>query len=56
MTSGGSDNKSLGGNVWEILSVNERRVELLMQKYNIPYVIARILVQRNISDDEVLAF
>ncbi len=47
---------SLGGNLWKVLNVSERDVELLVQKYSLPYVVARIAAQRGIGTDEVSAF
>ncbi len=56
MTEFSSDNKSLGGNLWKVTPVDERLVELLVQKYNFSYVLARIIALRGIADNEVLAF
>ena len=48
------DNKekqlSLIGNLWEVAEVNERFVDLLVQRYGIDYVIARILALRGVDD------
>ena len=48
--------KSIGGNVWKIAQADERMAELLMQKYGMPYIIAKILVLRGVSADEVDTF
>lgn len=41
---------SLGGNLWKIASVDERLVELLVQRYNFPYLMAKILVLRGVDE------
>ena len=48
-----NNNISLGGNIWKISKVNERTVELISQKYNLPYIIAKTLVLRDIAVDDV---
>lgn len=48
--------KSIGGNLWKIVPADDRVVELLMQKYNLPYMIARIMVLRGVSPDEAENF
>ena len=47
---------SLGGNLWKIASVDERLVELLMQKYNLPYLMAKILVLRGVDDKTISVY
>ena len=47
---------SLGGNLWQITDVEERLVEMIVQRYNIPYIVAKILVLRGVSVDEVENF
>lgn len=41
---------SLGGSIWETNAVEDRVVDLLAQKYNIPYIMARILALRGVDD------
>ena len=56
LTSSQETKKSIGGNLWKLLQADERAVELMMQKYNLPYLIARILVLREVGIDEVNNF
>lgn len=51
-----TDTKSLGGSLWKIRPAEERSVELLMQKYNLPLLIAQILVLRGVALEEVELF
>ncbi|MBE6452635.1 MAG: single-stranded-DNA-specific exonuclease RecJ [Alphaproteobacteria bacterium] len=51
-----ADSLSLGGNLWKVTDVDERSVELLAQQYELPYVVARILVLRGVNPDEVNSF
>ncbi len=51
-----AEDKSLGGNLWKIPAVDERAVEQLVQRYNLSYVTARILVLRGIGADEISNF
>ncbi len=52
-----SDNPvSLGGNLWQIASADERLSELLVQKYNLPFLMAKIMVLRGIGPNETAAF
>lgn len=51
-----AEDKSLGGNLWKIPAVDERAVEQLVQKYNLSYVVARVLALRGISAAEVPSF
>ena len=51
-----SENKSLGGNLWKVAEADERTAELMMQKYNLPYLIAKILVMRGVGVEEVPGF
>ncbi len=50
------EDKSLGGNLWKVSSVDERAAELMVQKCNLPYIIARILTLRGIGADEVSVY
>ena len=56
MTSFEETQKSIGGNLWKLLQADERAVELMMQKFNLPYLIARILVLRGVGVDEAGSF
>ncbi len=47
---------SLGGNLWKILNADERATELLVQKYNLPYIAARILALRGVTAEDVPGF
>ena len=51
-----AEDKSLGGNLWKVSSVDERAAELMVQKCNLPYIVARILALRGIGADEVSAY
>lgn len=48
--------KSLNGNIWKFLSPDDRTVEMAAQKYNIPFLIAKILAGRNITGDDIPDF
>ena len=48
--------KSLGGNLWKVASVDERLVDFLADKYNLPYLVAKVLVLRGVGKDEVSCF
>ena len=48
--------KSLGGNLWKVASVDERLVDFLVDKYNLPYLVAKVLVLRGVGKDEVSCF
>lgn len=45
--------KSLGGNLWKTTPVDERKAELISQRYNLPLLIARIIASRGIETDDV---
>ncbi len=47
---------SKGGCLWNIRQVDERQVELLMQRHNLPYIMARVLALRGIPVDDVENF
>ncbi len=49
-------NQSLGGNLWHVAEVDERAAELIAQKYNLPYLVARILALRQININDVPLF
>ncbi len=47
---------SLGGNLWQIASVDERKAEMFAQKFNMPYIVAKILAMRQIEEKDVENF
>lgn len=47
---------SLGGNLWRIASVDERKAEMFAQKFNMPYIVAKILAMRQIEEKDVENF
>ncbi len=49
-------NISLGGNLWQIAEASERLAETIAQRYNLPFLMARIMVLRNVNVDEVPSF
>lgn len=51
-----NNNISLGGNLWNIASADERLVELLSQKFNLPYIISKIMTLRGVGIEEVETF
>ena len=36
-------NISIGGNLWQITDENARLSELIAQRYNLPYIMAKII-------------
>ena len=48
--------KSLGGNLWKVVPVNERLIESISQKYQLPYLIARLLYLRGVSEADIKNF
>ena len=50
------NNISFGGNLWQVASVDERLVEILVQKYGLPFLIAKIMVIRGVASDDVVNF
>ena len=50
------NNISLGGNLWQVASVDERLTEILVQKYGLPILIAKIIALRGITPDDVINF
>ena len=46
----------MGGHLWQVQNVDERAVELLSQRYLLPFLISRIMVLRDILPDEVEDF
>ncbi|MBE6468066.1 MAG: single-stranded-DNA-specific exonuclease RecJ [Alphaproteobacteria bacterium] len=49
-------NISIGGNLWQVATVDERHAELLAQRFNLPFIMAKIMALRGISVDEVEKF
>lgn len=49
-------NISLGGNLWHVASVDERQAELLAQKCNLPYLMAKIMALRGVEASETENF
>ena len=56
MNAENENKKSIGGNLWKIAEADERVVELLMQRLQIPYLLAKILVLRGVSIYEAEKF
>ncbi|MBS6989024.1 MAG: single-stranded-DNA-specific exonuclease RecJ [Azospirillum sp.] len=48
--------KSLGGNIWKAVPVDERRAELIAQRFALPLPVARIIASRGIPVDDVANF
>ena len=48
--------KSLGGNLWKVVPVNERLIESISQKYQLPYLIARLLYLRGVQEQDIKNF
>lgn len=48
--------KSLNGCLWKVIPCDDRKVELLSQKFGLPPLVAQILVQRGIGPDETPSF
>ena len=47
---------SIGGNLWQIADIEDRFVELIVQRYNIPYIVAKIIALRGVSINDVEVF
>lgn len=47
-----TNNISLGGNLWQVAEPDERLAEMLVQKYNLPFLVAKIMVLRGITSEE----
>ncbi len=50
------EQKSIGGNIWKIASVNDYLVENICQKYNLPYLVAKLLVLRENNHENIQTF
>ncbi len=48
-----TENKSLGGSIWKLSAGDERAAEAIVQQFQLPFVVARILASRHISPSEV---
>lgn len=48
--------KSLGGNIWKASAVDERKAELIAQRFALPLVVSRIIAARGIGVDDVQNF
>jgi single-stranded-DNA-specific exonuclease recJ len=48
--------KSLGGNIWKAVPVDERKAELIAQRFALPLPVARIIASRGIPVDDVANF
>ena len=48
--------KSLGGNVWKAVAVDERKAELIAQRFSLPLIVSRIIAARGINIDDVQNF
>ena len=48
--------KSLSGKKWLSRPFDERLLARLVQKYDFPEILARILVEKGLSEDEIDAF
>ena len=48
--------KSLGGNIWKAVPVDERKAELVAQRFALPLAVARIVAARGILPDDVPNF
>lgn len=56
MTNDSLNEKSLTGKLWKLLNVDERKTEFISQKYNLPYVVSKIITSRGIAVDDVSIF
>ena len=48
--------KSLNDNLWKVLEADERRVELVSQRYGLPFIIAKIIALRDIPTEGIPDF
>ena len=51
-----TQNLSLNGNVWKIAEINEREAELMCQHLDISFHIAKLLLLRNITEQQIPFF
>ena len=50
------NNISIGGNLWQVADESTRLAELISQRFNLPYVMAKIIALRGIGVDDVEHF
>ena len=48
--------KSLGGNLWKTTPVDERKAEVIAQRFNLPLLVSRIIASRGLDVSEVENF
>ena len=48
--------KSLNENLWKVLEADDKRVELISQRYDLPFIVSKIIALRNILPEEVPNF
>lgn len=48
--------KSLGGNIWKTVPVDDRLAELIAQRFSLPLIVAKIIASRGVAVDEVENF
>jgi len=48
--------KSLNGNIWRLTPADNRQAELIAQRFSLSPLVARILVSRNVSENQVNDF
>lgn len=48
--------KSLSGNIWRFPAPDDRMVEMAAQKYNLPFLISKILIGRHVPVDDIPNF
>ena len=51
-----TEQKSLSGKLWKQKETDERKAELISQRYDLPLIISQILSQRKVDIDDVLNF
>ncbi len=51
-----NNEKSLGGNLWKLLPADDRLSELISQRYNLPYLVSKIIASRGIAVEDVASF
>ena len=50
------ENLSFSGNIWKLKQTDERKAELIAQRFELPLIVAKILSQRGIEIDEIENF
>lgn len=56
MSTSFENKKSLGGNIWKLSLSDERKAELIAQRFSLPFIVSRIISARNIQVDDVQNF